>query len=1042
MIAWFARNAVAANLLMVFIIICGLYSVLNRTPLEVFPSFELETITVRVPYRGATPAEVEETITIKIEEALADLEGIGDLSSSAQEGSGTVNVEVATGYDSRELLDEIKLRIDRISTFPDTIDRPVIYIPARSREVISVVVTGALSEQALRQIGERVRDDLANLPGISLVELSGVRPYEIAIEISEQTLRQYQLSLADVAQKIRLASMDLSAGSIKASGGEVLLRGKGQAYQAADFAAITILSRPDGTRLTLGDIAEISDGFEENELASFFNGQPALSIDVYRTGDQNAIEVATIVHEYIDKAQTSMPAGVELNYWRDRSTIVKARLNTLINSALQGGALVLLMLTLFLRFSVAIWVFLSIPISFLGGLAIMPELDVTLNIVSLFGFILVLGIVVDDAIVTGENIYTHLKRGTDPLQAAIQGTQEVAVPVTFGVLTTVVAFAPILFIEGVRGQIFAQIPLIVIPVLLVSLVESKLILPAHLSHVKPAKPSKNILLRLQKAIADGLEYGVRRYYQPVLTAALRQRYLTLSLFVGGLIIVYSLVSSGQVRFVFFPRVQSEVASASLRMPIGTPYTVTAQHIATIEQAAQQLQTKYIDPESGESIIKAIMSSVGYWGNSDGGGQSHLGRVQFEIISPELRTLAITSSELVKEWRGMIGTIVGAQEVYYRAEIGRGGNPLEVRLHGNDLTTMQALAEQIKTRMATYPGVYDISDSFSDGKQELQLKIKPEAEQLGMSLDALTRQIRQAFFGLEVQRIQREREDVRVLLRFPLSERQSLANLERMMIRTPSGAELAFSDVAEVQFGRSPAAIKRINRNRTLDVFADVNKESADIEAIKRDLQDYVGALVAQHAGINFTLEGEAREQQDSFKSLLWGLVFVLLALYTLLAIPFRSYLQPIMVMLVIPFGAAGAVLGHLIMAMPLSVISIMGMLALSGVVVNDSLVLVDYINRRCRENIAISTAIRMAGVARFRAVLLTSLTTFAGLMPLIFEKSTQAQFLIPMAVSLGFGILFATFITLILVPINYLVLEDIRSLFRRAWQQVRLSFVS
>ena len=1035
MIAWFARNGVAANLLMVFIIVCGLYALSNRIPLEVFPSFELDVINVQVAYRGASPAEVEETITIKIEEALADLEGVSELRSRAQEGSGSVTVEVASGYDPRVVLDEVKLRVDRISTFPDNIERPVISIPARTREVISVVVAGAVSERELRLLGERVRDDLANLPDITQVELSGVRPYEIAIEISDQTLRQYGLSLEDIAQAIRQASLDLAAGTIKTQGGEVLIRSKGQAYQRAEFERITVLTRADGTRLSLADIATVRDGFEENPIATVFNGKAAVLIDVYRIGDQNAIDLAASVRDYIEQARAWLPKGVEIDYWRDRSTVVKARLNTLLNSALQGGVLVLLLLTLFLRGAVAAWVFISIPVSFLGGLAIMPELGLTLNTVSLFAFILVLGIVVDDAIVTGENIYTHLKRGTDPLQAAIQGTQEVAVPVTFGVLTTVVAFAPLLMVEGVRGQIFAQIPLIVIPVLLVSLVESKLILPAHLRHLKAAPPPSakrrvNPWLQLQRAIADGLELAVRRYYQPVLAAVLRQRYFTLALFTGVLIVIFSLVSAGHIRFVFFPRVQSEVASATLTMPVGTPFEVTARHIEHIADAARQLRDQYIDPASGNSVITAILSTSGYIGSSEGGGQSHIGRVNFEITPPEQRTISISSSQLVSEWRRLIGPIVGAKELSLRAEFGRGGSPFDVRLSGTDFSQLQALSEQIKARLRSYPGVYDITDSFSDGKQELQLAIKPEAEPLGLSLDALARQVRQAFFGLEVQRVQRGRDDVRVMLRFPLAERRSLANLETMLIRTPEGVVVPFSEVAEVKPGRSAASIQRVNRSRTLDVLADVNKESADVEAIKRDLSAFVADLVAAAPGVTASLEGEAREQRDSFRSLAWGMTFVLFALYTLLAIPFRSYSQPLMVMAVIPFGVAGAILGHLIMGMALSIISVMGMLALSGVVVNDSLVLVDYVNRRRREGVPIADAVRHAGVARFRAVLLTSLTTFAGLMPLIFEKSTQAQFLIPMAVSLGFGILFATFITLLLVPVNYLILDDIRALFR------------
>jgi multidrug efflux pump subunit AcrB len=519
-------------------------------------------------------------------------------------------------------------------------------------------------------------------------------------------------------------------------------------------------------------------------------------------------------------------------------------------------------------------------------------------------------------------------------------------------------------------------------------------------------------------------------YQPVLAAAMRQRYLTLALFLGSAIIVISLVISGQLRFVFFPRIQSEVASASLEMPPGTAFEITDKYIELMTHSAQRLQEKYVDPVSGESVITHILSTTGQAG-SGGSGQAHIGRVMFEIVPPEERTLEVTSSQLVEEWRRSIGDIPGAQELNFRAEFGRGGDPLDIQFTGSDFSILQALVDDSKTRLQQYPGIFDISDSFTDGKEEIQLAIKPQAELLGLSLTDLARQVRQAFFGFEVQRIQRGRDDVRVMVRYPLAERRSLENLEAMKIRTPAGVEVPFSEVAAATSGHGFSSIRRIDRNRTINVTADVNKESADIEAIKTDLTEFLDNLLARYPGVHYSLEGEAREQRESFRSLTWGLAFVLFAIYALLAIPFKSYSQPLMVMCVIPFGIVGAILGHLVMDMTLSIMSMMGMLALSGVVVNDSLVLVDYINRRRREGIALTEAVRTAGVARFRAVLLTSLTTFAGLMPLIFEKSTQAQFLIPMAVSLGFGILFATFITLLLIPINYLILEDFFSLFRK-----------
>jgi multidrug efflux pump subunit AcrB len=982
-----------------------------------------------VPFRGATPADVEEGVVTRVEEAIYDLEGIKELRSRAGEGFASITVEVDSGFEPRDLLDDIKNRVDAISTFPGEVERPVYSIAKRSHEVISVVVSGDLTERELRRYGERVRDDISAIPGITQVELQAVRPYEIAIEIPENTLHKHGLTFDAVAAAIRRASLDLSAGSIKTRGGEILLRTKAQAYIAADFAPIVVLTRADGTRLTLGDIADIRDGFEENPVRARFNEKPAVVIEINRIGDQSAIDVADKVKQYVEDAQARFPANVSLSYWRDRSQIVKSRLRTLMRSALQGGLLIFLLLALFLRFSVALWVCAGIPVAFMGALALMPVMGVTINIISLFAFILVLGVVVDDAIVTGENIYTHVKRGEAPGEAVVRGTREVAVPVTFGILTTIAAFIPLLMIEGARGQIFAQIPVVVIPVLLFSLVESKLILPAHLRHLDLARPDPP-LVRLQQKVADGLERAIVRLYAPVLALTLQHRYLALSLFVAVAVVVGGIVASGQINFVFFPRVQSETARATLTMPAGTPFEVTAGHIERIARAAKALRDEYVDPETGKSVIKDILSVQGSAGGS-GSGASHLGRVTFEIESPEKRTLEITSSQLIREWRRTIGIIPGTESLTFRAEIGHGGSPIEVRLAGRDIEQLAALAGEIKARLRQYSGVFDVSDSFEAGKEELQLAIKPEAELLGLSATALARQVRQAFFGEEAQRIQRGRDDVRVMVRYPESERRSLENLESMRIRSPSGIEIPFSEVADATMSRGYAVIRRVDRRRVVNVSADVNKETTNVESIKRDLLAFLDSSESRFPDVRYTLEGEAREQRESFGSLRLGLAFVLFVIYALLAIPFKSYGQPFIVMSVLPFGVVGAILGHMLLGLNLSILSLMGMLALTGVVVNDSLLLVDYVNRRRAEGRPTIEAVRIAGVARFRAVMLTSLTTFAGLAPLIFEKSTQAQFLIPMAVSLGFGILFATFITLLLVPINYMILDDVVELFRK-----------
>ena len=1025
-IEWFARNGVAANLLMVTILALGIHAAAFRIPLEVFPSFELDVITINIPFRGATPEDVEEGVIQRVEEAVFDLEGIKELRSEAREGSARISVEVEKDVEPRTLLDDVKNRIDAISTFPAETERPIYSVATHSRNVISVVVSGEISERALRDYGDRVRDDLIALSGITQVTLEAARPYEISVEVSETNLQQYGITFDDVATAIRRSSLDLSAGSIRTRGGEILLRTKAQAYVQDDFASIVVLTREDGTRLTLGEIAVIRDEFEENPIQAHFNGRPALVLEVYRVGDQNAIDVANTVKAYIEEAKNRLPPSVSLSFWRDRSRIVKSRLGTLSKSAMQGGALIFILLMLFLRFSVAVWVCVGIPLSFMGALALLPLFGVTINIVSLFAFILVLGVVVDDAIVTGENIYTHLKRGEDPTHAAIRGTQEVAIPVTFGILTTVVAFIPLLMIEGTRGQIFAQIPLIVIPVLLFSLVESKLILPAHLRHVH-ITDHDGLFTRLQQKVADGLESAIERVYQPLLAAALRNRYLTLSLFVGAAIIVFALVASGRINFIYFPRVQSETARGTLIMSPGTPFETTQGHIDRMAKAAKRLQDKYTDEDSGQSVIKNILAMSGSIGGS-GPGESYVGRVMFEIVSPEKRTLDVTSSQLVREWRRAIGVIPGSESLTFRAEIGRGGSPIDVQLSGTDFAQLSQMAEGIKKQLREYPGVFDVGDSFEDGKLELRLDIKPEAQLLGLSATDLARQVRQAFFGEEAQRIQRQRDDVRVMVRYPRHERRSVENLESMYIRTPDGAEVPFTEVATATLGRGYAVIKRIDRRRVVNVTADVNKETTNVEAVKRDLVGFLAGMQKESPEVRYTLEGEAREQRESFASLGVGLTFVLFIIYALLAIPFKSYSQPLIVMSVIPFGIVGAILGHMILGLNLSVLSFMGMLALIGVVVNDSLVLVDYVNRQRAAGHASLDAAQRAGAARFRAVLLTSLTTFAGLMPLIFEKSTQAQFLIPMAVSLGFGVLFATFITLIMVPINYVILEDLRKL--------------
>ena len=1027
MIDWFAKNHVAANLLMITILLTGIFSIKSSIPLEVFPSFESEIVNVSVTLQGSTPEDAEQGVAIRIEEAVQDLEGIEKIISTSVEGGASVRIEADSSIDVRDLLADIKSRVDAINTFPVDAEKPVTAIAQRIRNVISVTIASDYGEKEIREFAEQVRDDLLKLPQVTQVALDAVRDYEISIDINQSKLEQYQLTLSEISTAISNSSVDISAGNVRTDGGDVLVRNIGQAYRRDEFEKIVIKTNTDGTFLLLQDIATVNDGFEETPLRARFNGQQGALIDVYRIGNQSAIDVADAVKEYIDDRQDTLPQGFVLSYWDDDSEIVKSRLNTLISNALQGGFLVLILLTLFLRPSIAFWVSIGIPVSFMGAFIVMPFFDISINIMSLFGFILVLGIVVDDAIVTGENIYRHTQTASSGLEAAIKGTQEVATPVTFGILTTVAAFLPLAFIEGQRGALFAQIPVIVIPVLLFSLIESKFVLPSHLKSLRlrseSTKQSKFSVW--QQGFADGFENAILKYYKPLLALSIRNRLTTVALFFGVLILIVAFITSGWTRFVFFPRIASETALGSVTMPVGTSFDVVDSYVEKMSNSAKLLQDKYRD-EQGQSLILNTLAIT----------SEEKGRVRFEILAADKNTTGIGTAQLVKEWRELIGPLPGAESVTFRAELGRGGDPIDVQLSATDLKTLKLVSDEVKNRIRTYPTAFEIADSLSNGKEELQIQLTAQGYAMGMNNTWVTRQVRDAYFGSQVQRIQRGRDDLRVMLRFPLSERQSISKLNDMLINTPSGGKVPLSHVATLKPGKSASAITRIDRYRTINVTADVDKNATNMTTLNADLNQFLTELMSKYPGVSYSLEGEAREQADSFSSLAWGLVFVFFIIYCLLAIPFKSYVQPIIVMSVIPFGAIGAIIGHWIMGMDLTIMSILGLMALIGVVVNDSLVLVDFINAKVRSGIKAYDAVLIAAQSRFRPVMLTSLTTFIGLMPLLFEKATQAQFLIPMAVSLGFGIIFATFITLILVPVNYLLVEDIKKVSNKGKQKL------
>ena len=1038
-VAWFANNRVAANLLMAVIVGAGLLA-LSDIREEVVPELDPEMISVMVPYLGAAPEEVEEGVCARIEEAVASLTGVKKITSTAAEGVGTVLIEVLEGIEPRELLDDVKNRVDAIETFPEETEEPIVQHQLVKRQAINVAVSGQVDEKTLKKIGERIRDDLAALQGISQVELTTARPYEISIEVSETALRRHGLTFDRVADAVRRSSLDLPGGSVRTSGGEILLRGKGQAYLGEEFESLILLSRTDGTRILLGDVANVVDGFAETDQASRFDGEPAVLITVFRVGEQSAIDIAKAVTDYVKEAARRLPAGITLTTWRDDSRVLRSRLELLTRNARFGFVLVVISLTLFLRLGLALWVSMGIPISFLGAIMLMPHLGVSINLISLFAFIVVLGIVVDDAIIVGENIHRHYEAGTPGLEAAIRGTREVLVPVTFGVLTSVAAFSPLLALGGMTGQMFRVLPLVVIPTLLFSLIESLCILPAHLSHLRqaPLTAVGRAWSSFQSAFTRSLKWFNDNIYGRVLDWSLEWRYLTVTAGIFTLLFSVGLWFGGWIKFQFLPDVEADNVVALLTMPRGTPPDVTARALRQLEDSAERMRREV--ERDGQSVFMHTLTSIGEQPSlatqvrpgSGAVGQNfsgaHLGEMNIQLVSSEERT--VSSLEIGNLWRELTPPIADAVKLTFSTSLLNSGEDINVQLTSGRLDELERAAEELKNYLGQYAGVDEISDSLLAGKQEIKLSILPAAETLGLTLADLSRQVRQAFYGAEAQRIQRGRDEVKVMVRYPFSRRRSLADLESMRIRTPSGAEVPFAVVAELSMGRGPADIRRVDRNRAVNVTANVNENRSNSNEIIADLQHtFLPDLARSLPGLKFSFEGEQRQQQDTLSDLADGFLIALLAIFALLAVPLRSYLQPLIIMSAIPFGLVGAILGHLLLGMDLTIISMFGIVALAGVVVNDSLVLVDYVNRRRREGLSAEQALRLGGRSRFRPILLTSVTTFLGLTPLLLEKSIQAQFLMPMAVSLAFGVLFATFIALIVLPSAYMILEDLLTLF-------------
>ncbi len=1020
MIRWFANNGVAANLLAALVVIGGLLASFGLE-MEMFPEFSLDRIAVSVPYPGATPSEVEEGIVIRIEEAVQGLEGIEELRSTAAEGYGRVMIEVAKGYDLNEVKENVKTRVDAITTFPVDAERPTVEELLMPRDVLFVAIAGQADEHTLRRLGERVRDGLVELPGISQATLFGVREYELSIEVREAQLRKYRLTFDEVAQAVRRSSLDLPGGAIKAAGGEILLRTLGQAYVGEEFAGIVLRTTPEGTRITLGEVATIVDGFVDRDVIAEFDGRPAAFVQIQEVGDESPLDISEQVNAYVERIRGELPAGVQVETFADASFYLRDRLNLLVKNGLIGLLLVFCVLTAFLRPSLAVFVALGIPISFLGTLFIAPYVGLTINLVSLFAFILVLGIVVDDAIVVGESVFHEFQQNGPGVEASIRGTQAVAVPVTFAILTTVVAFVPLFFLPGVQGKFFAPIPLVVIATLLWSLVESKLVLPYHLSLLRTVGTHRpdaqlNFFQRAQRRLADVLETFVARVFRPTLEVCLKYRYTTLVGFLVSGLLTAGLWKGGGGRQVPFPPVPGDFIQAWGEYPEGTPIALGR---GGVDQPSAGL-----DEVVGGEVARGLGTPVAHRATFTMEGTHHA-LVLVELTKSERREISAT--EIARDWRAAIGQLPGVKSLTFVAEAAMSDEQaINIQLEGRDFARMQEAARELKLALAELPAVFDLGDNFSSGKREIQLRVKPRAELLGITPSELGRQVRNAFYGAEAQRIQRGRDDVRVMVRYPRAERESVGNLETLRVRLPGGGEVPFSEVAAIEVGQGFASIERVDRQRVLNLTADIDRDRADVAAVTAEVDRRVREILARYPDVRSSLEGQTAENREFMASILRNGVLMLVAIYALLAIPLKSYFQPLIVMLAIPFAVVGAVGGHFITFQPLSTLSYMGIIAAIGVVVNDSLVLVDYVNQKRREGLVATVSVREATVRRFRPIFLTSLTTFVGLIPILLEKSLQAQFLIPMATSLAFGVVFATFITLLLVPAAYLILDDLR----------------
>lgn len=1039
-VAFMARNGVAANLLMVFLLIAGLISYQTIVQ-EIFAENSLDAVQVSVVYPGATPSEVEESVVQKVEEAVKAVEGVKDITGIASESVGNVTIEMELGTDMARALDDVKSEVDQIQTFPGDAEEPNVRELTSRRSVMRVAIFGDVPEQTLKETAYQLEDALAALGEVSYVETSTIRDYEISIEVPQSTLQSLGLSLNNISRTVASSSLDSPAGSIKARDEEIRVRTLGQNYNQQNFEDIVLVAADNGALVKLGQIASVRDGFEEADLITSFNGSPVAFVEVFRTSDERVLDIAAAVRTHLEEDfEPGLAEGLSYAIWDDDSEILNDRLSLLLKNAAIGLVLVLIALTLFLDIRLAMWVAVGISTAFIGAIWLLDLAGSSINMFSLFGFILALGLVVDDAIVVGENIHAQRGLGRTGMGAAITGTKRVTIPVIFAVLTTVAAFSPLFAIGGVIGKILADIPLVVVAVLVLSLVECLLILPYHLSHLPPpgtptSNPITGFFDKVQKKVDTALQRFIHGPLDRVLHFCIKAPFVILAGAVALMIFFASLIPAGIIKVGFFPSIESDVVTATLELPAGTTIDRTEKIIERIKRIGRDELKKYDAADEIRGIYSAVGEGPPTQGPNFSGppSSSNIGYIQVSLVPATGRSISIEQFE--NAWRDAVGPIPEAESLVFSADLFSVGAPVSVELSDPDFTNVEQASERLIQELAEFDGVFDIESDQDAGLQEIQLRLKPSARSLGVTLQDVALQVRAAFFGDEALRVQRGREDVRVYIRLPEDERNSIADVERFRVRVPGG-EVALGSIADVSFGEAPSVIRRTDGRRVTTVTADLNTDIVTGQEIaERVKEDIIPRLQADYPQLLYSFGGEQEEQEESFGDLGIAFLLALMMIYVLLAIPFKSYVQPFIIMAVIPFGIIGALIGHVVLDIQLVILSMFGIIALSGVIVNGSLVLIDFVNENLRNGMEIEEAVIEATKSRFRPIMLTSLTTFLGVSPITFETSVQAQFLIPMAASLGFGVLFGAVILQVLIPtlayLEYKARHKLRKLFTK-----------